>query len=153
MSETFTFDRNYSNHEQVAPYYSAFLAIYNEITKNTAIAYDALFEGRIEGLAGSPDEKTGIYLLQKVRNLEEMHARINEVRAPESLTELDLQESQGKVYRGTLYRYGWYVGGTGFEKIGEKVRVKCVLGDLYYALPRRRSWSRLWSGIILNPDA
>jgi len=62
---SYTFDKNYENHEQVIDFYGAFKKLKSEIEAQGKYPSNSQFEGRITGIAGN-DEKTAIYLLQQL---------------------------------------------------------------------------------------
>ncbi len=73
----FTWNDQYKDLAQVEPHYDAYLAVRDELVagRGSDFAYDADFEGRIEGVAGSPDETTAIYLLQGLHRERQKEAR------------------------------------------------------------------------------
>lgn len=52
---TFTFNRNYDDREQIAPFYDDFVRVYDEIEASGRYTYNDLFKGRISGLADATD--------------------------------------------------------------------------------------------------
>jgi hypothetical protein len=127
---TFTFDKDYDNTEQVREYLADFLAVYPEVKGDFAVAYNDRFRGRIGGIAG-PDEDTAIYLLQKLKSLDELDVRVAEFLAEggEEITDLD------RVRRGTVVHFGFYVGGTGWQQ-WDSARLVPRDGKPYAVLPK-----------------
>ena len=146
---TFVWDKDYKNLDQVRPYFADFMAIYNAIT---GTKYNDLFKGKIPGLIGSPNEDTGIYLLQNLAGVEEVNARIAAFLADGGyrLTE----QMPGPKERGTLVHFGYYMGGTGWSK-QEHVIVACVDNMIRFKAPRQRNWRTHHNGpssYLFMPD-
>ncbi len=68
--KTFIFNKNYKDLKQVEEFYNTFKVEYYKIRNKGDYPYNSLFEGKIEGIQGD-DEKTAIYLLQRLMKLEE----------------------------------------------------------------------------------
>lgn len=150
----FVWDKNYGNTEQMRPHLADFLAVKKEITDAGKYPYNDSFKGRIQGLAESADEDVGIYLLQRLADLDTLQGRIAKFlrdggyRLAEQLPKTD--------GRGTLVRTGWYTGGTGW---GEYQHVKVTVdehGHVLFKLPRQRNWRTHHDGpsaYLFRPDA
>ena len=77
MTETFVFNRDYNDEQQVAPYFDAYMKVYEEITARGEYPYNDSFRGRIEGLtADRKNEDSAIYLLQGLRHSREQQAKV-----------------------------------------------------------------------------
>ena len=61
----FKFNKNYEDLEQVKEFYQDFKKKYDRIKEQGEYPYNSKFEGKIKGIEGE-DEKTAIYLLQKL---------------------------------------------------------------------------------------
>jgi hypothetical protein len=78
----FTFNGDYRDLAQVIPFVDAFWTLYDELRAAGQYPYNACFTGRIPGLEhlDRPDgENTGVYLLQKLRDLVEGCERVGEL--------------------------------------------------------------------------
>jgi hypothetical protein len=115
---TFTFDKNYKNLDQVAPFYEAYTAVRAELEAAGKYNYNDSFKGRIVGIEG-PNEDTAIYLLQTLHSIREMMAEVDAFVA-EGATPIDTLN--GPTRFAKVMRYGWYLGGTGLATY-EDVRV------------------------------
>lgn len=154
----FRWDRDYRNHEQVRPYLDDFLNVYASITEAGRYPYNDSFKGRIEGVAGSADEDTAIYLLQNLRHLNLLDADIAVFLASGGQRFEDLNLDPTRIYRGTIVNYGFYVGGTGWRQY-DRVRFQAhrrpshrdAEGQLIvkYWNPRKRNSSLLTGGKLL----
>lgn len=113
-TQLFVWDRNHDNNEQVRPYMNQFLDAHREITADGGFPYNDSFKNRIVGIAGSADEDRAIYMLQQLKSLDELAVQIAEYKAAGGIDIENLEE--GTVYRGSVVRYGYYVGGTGFTR-------------------------------------
>lgn len=139
MTDTFVWDKNYKNTEQMRPYLADFLAIKKELTDAGKYPYNDSFKGRIPGLAGSLNEDTGIYLLQTLADLERLRARTADVLARGGYRLTDRLPSETE--RGTLIHTGGYMGGTGWKEIPQaKVRFDRETDSVWFKLPRQRNW-------------
>lgn len=140
--ELFIWDKSYDNHEQVRPYMADFLRVYAEVVTPGGIAYNDSFLGRIPGVAGSPNEETGIYMLQNLRSRDEKDAQVTAFRESGGIPVRSLEV--GKEYRGTLAKHGWYIGGTGYGELND-LRVMFDYDHmdqprLKFKRPRERKW-------------
>jgi hypothetical protein len=75
QTDSFTWNKDYKDLEQVAAWLPAFSAIRDEITSGGGYPYNDDFVGKIPGIAG-PDEGRAIYLLQGLYRLRETQARV-----------------------------------------------------------------------------
>ena len=73
----FIFNKNYEDLEQVKEFYPDFLREYQSLKAKNQYPYNSLFEGKIKGLEESTEhnEKTGIYLLQRLQEKTEKETR------------------------------------------------------------------------------
>lgn len=134
----FVFDGDYDNNEQVRSYFAQYGAIRAEFDAAGKYPYNADFMGKIEGLIGSPDEEAGVYLLQRMHDLDDLAARLASATEAGAIPATDLPV--GREVRGTLIRHGWYMGGTGYSET-ENVRVLRDDRDrVTFKLPRQRQW-------------
>jgi hypothetical protein len=108
---TFRFDRDYKNTEQVRPYLRAFLAAHAEIVGAGQYPYNASFKGKVG--AEGPDEDTAIYLLQTLKELDELRAKVAGALA-DGFEQVDHLDEGVTKYRVVVH-YGWYMGGTGWQ--------------------------------------
>lgn len=107
---TYEFDRDYKNTEQVREFMPAFLAAFAEIDPSLSFAYNDQFLGKIPAIEGN-SEKTAIYLLQTLKRLDELAARIAAMPALRECEHLD------EITKFSLIvHYGFYSGGTGYEE-------------------------------------
>lgn len=116
IAPTFVWNRCYDDHEQVRPYMEQFLAIHSEITAAGAYPYNDSFKGRIDGVAGSANEDTAIYMLQNLKSLDELDGQVADFIADGGCTLADSGLEEDRIYRGTVVRYGFYVGGSGWQQ-------------------------------------
>jgi len=110
---TLILDRKNRDPEQVREFMPGYLAARNELgAAPGALVYDADLKGRIPGIEG-PDEETAIYYLQTLHKLDALQVQIDEYLAEggEVITHLD----EPTKFR-SIVRYGWYVGGTGWQE-------------------------------------
>jgi hypothetical protein len=115
----FVWDRDYNNKEQVRPYLDTYTAL-----RGQGVFYNDDFLGKIPGVAGSPDEKTAIYLLSNLWHIEQERTQIAAALA-DGYVRLE-QGDPGSVTRYArviVYRPGHYVGGTGLINTYENARV------------------------------
>lgn len=140
----FVWDNNYENREQVRPYMEDFLRVREEIMTSGFYTDNSRYVGRIPGLAGSKDESTGIYLLQNLYRLDVLQENIDQAIA-DGATPIDRDAWGSTVRKGTLYRYGWFMGGTGWE-VQQNVRVTTLSGRVAFKQPRQRNWRTYFDG-------
>lgn len=143
---TFVFDKDYDRIEQVAPFYPEYEVIFNELAAAGKYPYNSSFEGKIPGIAG-PDEETAIYLLQQMRHIADMNAKVAEFEAAggRPLERLD------EITRFTeVIWYGFYVGGAGFNKRQDVRLVPDLNGRPYMAIPKgKRTHGEHISGKVM----
>lgn len=113
MPETtaWRFNRDYDDYTQVEPFLAAFLTVHAEVAHGD-LAYNDDFKGRIPGIAG-PDEDRAIYMLQTLKSLNELAARVDQYLADGGERIEKLSET---TKFASVVRYGWYVGGTGWHE-------------------------------------
>ena len=97
-----TWNRNYEDLEQVAEFYPAYLARYEELDAAGRYAYNDDFKGRIPGIGGERED-TAIYLLQGLRRQRETQGRIDGWLA-EGFRVIDSVPEVRKFSRVILYR-------------------------------------------------
>lgn len=139
MTATFAWDRNYKNIEQVRPYFPAYTAIRTELDAAGKFHYNDRFMGRIPGLAGSPDEETGVYLLQTMHDLEQVETDV-EAFTKEGGQPLDQPKLRDLPQRGTLACWGWFSDGTGWSKLEDHRVSMSDHGQVLVKAPRERKW-------------
>lgn len=76
---SWTWNKNYKDLGQVEEFYPAYLAVYEEVTASGGTPYNDLFKGRIPGIKGERED-TAIYMLQTLRKVREIEARVAELR-------------------------------------------------------------------------
>ncbi len=110
-----TFNHNYNDTEQVRTFLADFLTAHHDITRQGDYPYNTSFKGRIPGLANatSKNEDTAIYLLQTLKRLDEIRARVDAALA-EGLQPLDSVTEPRRYAR--VVEYGFYMGGTGWRE-------------------------------------
>lgn len=143
----FVFDRDYGNYEQVRPYFAEYCAVLAELENAGQYPYNNSFKGRVPSLAGASDkdEDTAIYMLQSMHSRDDMDRKVAQFAADGGY---DVEELDGSERRGTIAKYGFYVGGTGWEVL-EDVRVKRQGNRTLYKRPRQREWRVLDSSRAL----
>lgn len=77
----FEWDGHYDNLEQVRPYLEQFEELKRELQEAGHYPYNDSFVGKIDGLADSEREDTGIYLLQRLSREEARQRQLDEARA------------------------------------------------------------------------
>lgn len=110
-----TFNKDYNDTEQVRPFFADFLSVYHDIKDRWAYPYNSSFKGRIPGLATatSRDEDTAIYLLQTLKELDALKARVQSALT-EGFQPLDSLREPRRYAR--VVEYGFYMGGTGWRE-------------------------------------
>ena len=129
---TFVWDKDYDNTEQVRPYLADFMAL-----KNDGTHYNADFEGKIPGLIGSIHEKTGIYLLQTLADLEKLKEKTQSFIESGGYRLSDRLPKETE--RGTLVHTGFYMGGTGWSQ-HQNAKVTVLHEAVRFKLPRQKNW-------------
>lgn len=143
----FVFDKNYRNLAQVEPFYESYLARRAELEAAGKHPYNESFCGHIEGLSG-PNEDTAIYLLQT------LHERNQNERAAEAFMAgggVEVDTSIEQTHRGVVARRGWYVGGTGWEELGEGRLVVDEHGRTTFIAKGRRNGVLLAGTLYVKP--
>lgn len=145
--ESFSFNKDYNDHEQVRPYFDAYTKVYDELQAAGQYPYDSLFKGRIPGIEG-PSEDTAIYMLQQMRSREALAVRRNafEESGGKVVTADDMTE--GEIRRGTVASAGFYMGGTGWTEY-DKARLVKNNGRLVVLEKGKRTNGRLLQGDVL----
>lgn len=143
----FVFNKDHKDTEQVRPYFADYMRLYEALVEKGHYPYNDSFWGQIPGLAGSPDEERGIYLLQTLRSLEDMRQRAATFKDEGGCEVTSSTWPAGIECRGTLARYGWYITGTGWEVLDDvRVKIDEKTGDVMFKLPRQRQWRQHFSG-------
>lgn len=144
----FTFDNDYKNTEQVRPYMADFLEVYAEFEAAGKFPYNDSFKGRIPGVEG-PDEDTAIYLLQTLRDLDLLEAKVAAFLAEGGEHVETLTETR----RGTVVCYGFYMGGTGWREYPE-ARLVARNGKPYAILPKgkRTNGYQVEGRVMIRPQ-
>ena len=149
----FEWDNEYDNVEQVRPYMDAFVPLHDEFERTHGTAYNSLFKGKIPGLAGSPREDTGIYLLQTLLDLDRLGERVQQFLDAGGYRLSD--RLPGPQERGTLVHVGFYMGGTGWA-VSNQVTVSVNdSGNVLFRYPRQRNWRTHHAGpdsYLFKPD-
>ena len=104
----FKFNKDYEDLDQVKQFYDEFITLDEAIEGRS---YNSMFEGKIAGLAGD-DEKTGIYLLQRLKTRNERYAKIDEL-LKQGYKEVEPQEG-GAIKFESVVKVGndWSEAGT-----------------------------------------
>jgi|GEM_PF-6772841 len=151
--EPFVFDQDYDNHEQVRPYFAAYLRRLQALEIAGKYPYNDSFKGHIPGIEG-PDEDTAIYLLQGMGDRDAMRAKRDDFLAAggREMRPSDLHE--GQQLRGTVVHCGFYVGDTGWTQF-ESARLVKNRGRLMVLEKGKRSSGHLLLGgsVLLLPDS
>lgn len=147
---SFTFNKKYDDHDQVAEFFPAYMAVYEEITGAGRYPYNDSFKGRIPGIEG-PNEDTAIYLLQGTRYLQELQVQIDAALADgcEPLDSLDIETKFSRVIH-----YGFYMGGTGWQEWNDarlipqdRPKQAAITGGIKAVLPKgKRTHGHFISG-------
>jgi len=149
--EPFVFDKDYDNHEQVRPYFAAYTDRLRALESLGKYPYNESFKGHIPGIEG-PDEDTAIYLLQRMRDRDAMHAKRDEFLSDGGREIRPADLADGEQLRGTVASYGFYSGGTGWAQY-ESARLTKHRGALVVLEKGKRTNGRLLSGtVLLRPD-
>lgn len=113
ITPTFVWDKNYDNHDQVEPFYADYLKVYEELTAAGQYPYNDSFKGRIPGIEG-PNEDTAIYMLQNLRSLKDMEAKVTAALEDGFVELAEWPEPGTQTKYATIVAYGFYSGGTGW---------------------------------------
>jgi hypothetical protein len=148
-----TFNKNHKDLEQVAEFYPAYLAVYEELRAAGKYPYNDSFTGRIPGIEG-PDEGRAIYMLQTLRSVRDMQAKIAAHRA-EGWRDFDTAEVEaGPVRYAGVAMYGWYMGGNGFQEWTDNTRLtRYGHSSVMLLTGRARTHGHLINGRLLVKDA
>lgn len=150
--QTFIWDKSYDNVEQVRPYLADFIPLHDEFERAHGTAYNSLFKGRIPGMAGSPNEDTGIYLLQHLLDLDRLRERTQAFLDSGGYRLTDRLPEPNE--RGTLVHTGYYMGGTGWSKV-DHVKVNVENEAVKFKAPRQRNWRTHYDSVrnyLFMPD-
>jgi hypothetical protein len=146
------FNGNYKDLSQVAAFYPAYLAVYDEMRAASRYPYNDDFKGRIPGIAG-PCEVTAIYLLQQLRSVREMEAQVNERKAA-GWRDFDPAELAGVPLRfAGVAEYGWYHGGNGFRAWDNARLTRYGQSSVMVLTGRARTRGHLVTGRLIVKDA
>jgi hypothetical protein len=144
---TWTFNRDYKDLAQVEEFYSAYLAVFNELRAAGRYSYNDSFKGRIPGIEG-PQEDTGIYLLQNLRAVRELAAKIADYRAV-GWRDVGRADLDGAPVRfAGIAEYGQCMGGTGWHEWGS-ARLTRYHGSVMVLPGRNRTSGHLVSGRLI----
>ncbi len=149
-TETFIWDRDYRNLAQVFPFLPAYIARLRELEAAGQYPYNASFNDHIPGIdpPRSNGESTGVFLLQRLRDIEDDAHRVN-AAWDAGYRPLDKSTLSGNPVRvAGLVEFGWYVGDTGF-RLSENVRLCLHHNDVAVLAPRARTRGRFASGQML----
>jgi hypothetical protein len=104
---SWAWNNDYKDLGQVEPFYPAYLTVYEQLRAAGGYPFNADFKGRIPGIEG-PREDTAIYLLQKLRSIRDMEAKVTGHRAA-GWRDVDLAELDGGPVRfAGVAEYGWH---------------------------------------------
>lgn len=157
----FVFNKDYKDLDQVAPFWDAYDAVYQELHASGMYPYNSRFKGRIPGIEGE-DEDTAIYLLQCERHRREMMAQVEAAigrgYVPYAVYNFEtgrlvMQKpfeaaTQPTRFAGVV-RYGWYSGKDGFAEWSD-VRVVQRHPSMLTIIPKgKRNGSPLCGGTFL----
>jgi len=144
------FNRNYKDLAQVAGFWPDYLAVYAELTCAGLYPYNDSFKGRIPGIEG-PGEVTAIYLLQQTRSLRNMELKVERHR-DDGWRDFDPGEvTSGPVRYAGVAEYGFYMGGSGFQK-WDRPRLTMSGSSVVLLAGRARVNGSLLSGKLLVKD-
>lgn len=148
---TWTFNRNYKDLGQVAAFYPAYLAVYEELAAAGKYPYNDEFRGRVAGIEG-PAEDSAIYLLQTTRHVREHQARLAAYRA-DGWRDLDPAEVAAEPVRfAGVVDHSYDMSGTGWSE-WSNARVARWHSSLMVLPGRARVNGALASGSLLVKDA
>lgn len=143
--QQFVFNGDHSDVEQVRPWMDAYREVRAELDAAGQYPYNDSFKGRIPGIEGEREE-TAIYFLQTLHNRDKDR---EQVEAFGGTPVSDLEWADGQVRRGDLCRYGWYVGGTGFQ-VYTDVRVTPHQGGFRVIPKGKRNGFRLDGNLLFK---
>ena len=146
---TWEFNKDYKDLSQVAEFYPAYLAVYEEIQAAGRYPYNDDFKGRIPGIEG-PREDTAIYLLQKARHQLEHDAKVAAYRA-DGWHDFDPAEIEtGPARYAGVMEHG-FENGTGIRK-WDSARVTRFHSSLAVLPARCRTRGHVVYGQLLVKD-
>jgi hypothetical protein len=148
---SWAWNNDYKDLGQVEAFYPAYLAVYEQLRAADGYPFNADFKGRIPGIEG-PREDTAIYLLQKLRSIRDMEAKVTGHRAA-GWRDVDLAELDGGPVRfAGVAEYGWYMGGDGFQS-WENARLTRHDSSVWVLPGRNRTRGHLVAGKLLVKTA
>ncbi len=150
---TFRFNKDYKDLDQVAQFLPAFLDVYTDIVATGRYTYNDSFRGRIVGLdAATPkDEDTAIYMLQTLKNIRELEAKVESCLA-DGYAPVDSDSLTTTTKFHKIVEYGFYMGGTGWREWTEARLVPSSkpAGGWLTVLPKgKRTHGHLINGKVL----
>lgn len=133
--------RDYHDRTQVAPYWDAYLARFGELEAAGRYPYNDDFKGRI----GAPeaDEDFLIYMCQKERRLRDDEAKVAAALADGCVP---IASVNGVERFARVIRYGWYVGGTGWQEWADARLTTTTWGALAVIPKGRRTRGHVLDG-------
>jgi hypothetical protein len=140
----------YDDLGQVEEFYPAYLAVLEQMRAAGEFPYNDSFRGRVPGIEG-PRENTAIYLLQSLRHVRDMEAKVAGYRAagwrdfdPAEIREVPLR------FAG-IVEYGQCVGGSGWQEWGSAKLAQA--GRSVMVLPgRNRTNGHIVAGRLMVRD-
>lgn len=145
-----TWNKDYKDLGQVEEFYPAYLAIYEEISTAGGYPYNDLFKGRIPGIEGDRED-TAIYMLQTLRSVRDMEAKVAEHREA-GWRDIDPAELDGGPVRfAGIAQYGFFMGGDGFQE-WENARLTRYHSSVIVLPGRNRTNGHLVHGKLLVKD-
>lgn len=131
---SWTWNRDYKDLSQVEPFWPSYAEVLAELEEAGQYPYNDSFTGRIPGIEG-PDEHRAIYMLQTLRDVRAMEAKVAERREQGwvDVTRADLTSTPKRFAK--VAAYGYYMGGTGFQE-WEDARLH-LYGTSVILLPKR----------------
>lgn len=102
----FRFNTNYADTEQVRQFMPAYLRRYTELQDADEYPYNNSFRGHL-GVTG--DEDTAIYLCQRLRELDEISAKVSAALADGYIP---VEKVDTPIRCSAVIHYGFYMGGT-----------------------------------------
>lgn len=112
---SWTWNKDYKDLSQVEPFWPAYKAVFDELEALGQYPYNDSFKGRIPGIEG-PDEDRAIYMLQTLRDVRAMEAKVAQCREQGwiDVTPADLTSTPQRFAK--VAQYAFYMGGTGFQQ-------------------------------------
>lgn len=129
----FRFNKDYHDTEQVRQFMPAFLRRHAEIVASGKYTYNDSFKGHM-GIDDG-DEDTAIYLCQTLKQLDEIDANVKDCLAQgyRTVSACDFTET---IKCKSIIRYGWYMGGTGWQEWQNARLVPVPNSRMLLILPR-----------------